>query len=288
MSRSHILCILALAAGFLTFASSAKATTPHQILSHIAQNQTHSWANDGIGIAGMAAKYHSGQRLYVTCGNVSEFARQILAGAGYRSRVVQTLTRDAWDYSNDGHLMTEVYYNGRWQLYDLDFNVRAVDADGHGIGVVAQVAAVRAGTARWQTIATDTLLNENEPNQALLENARRNISDMRVFYRRVMGLPLLPKDPYGQINYGTWYWDASQIQRLSAYPGGSTREVALPSVWMDLTGLTLSQITAYADQKTVLASASSKARKRKCRTRKCRRAQRRALRKAQSVSRPRD
>jgi hypothetical protein len=194
----------------------------------------------------MFAKYYSGGKLYVTCGHVAEIGRQLVSAAGYPARVVQVITRDEFDYSNDGHLMLEVYADGRWQLYDLDSNVKAVDDQGRPQSLVEQVDAVRENRAHWQIIADDPLWNENEPNQASLAVAIDVFSNPARFYRRVMGTPLLPKDPYGRINYGTWFWDAGQMIRLQAYSGGSSRTLASDAQWQQLNGPPVSVLVEHA------------------------------------------
>jgi hypothetical protein len=254
------LALISIMASLLIATPASAAQTPNQIMGHLAANQTHSWVDDNIGLTAMFRKYYAGERLYVTCGNVAEIGRQLLSAAGYKSRVVQVITKDPFDYVNDGHLMTEVFYEGRWQLYDADANVRAVNANGAGISLVEQVAAVKAGTARWETITTDPLWNDAEPNQQSLAIAKQVFGDPDAFYRHVMGVALLPKDVYGRINYyGTYFWDASQVTRLQAYPGGSSRTLATDAIWSTLTAPPVSSLVTLNASATTTATATSAA-----------------------------
>lgn len=208
--------------------------TPREALSRLAAFQTHSWVDDNLTVATMLERYKSGQRLRVTCGHAAEVARRLLREFGYPARVVQTLTLEDWDYRNDGHLMTEVYENGRWQLYDVDANVRAVDANGDGVSVVEQVAAVREGRALWEPIADDPLFLEDEPDEELRESARLAFSDLPALYRRLMGVALLPRDPVGAVSGGMYFREEGQETRLREYSGGAS-VLASPETWRALT-----------------------------------------------------
>jgi hypothetical protein len=170
----------------------------------------------------------------VSCGNVAELARELLREAGYPARVVQVITDDEFNYFDDGHLMTEVFYEGRWQLYDVDANLRAVDANGDGVPLVDQLAAVQAGTARWEAIATDPLYLQTEPDPTLRALAARIFSDPVGYYRHVMGVALLPSDPAGTVNGPMLYHDATQQAHLSAYQAG-WRRFATDGEWQTLT-----------------------------------------------------
>jgi hypothetical protein len=237
MSRSHTLCILALAAGFLAFASSAKAATPKQILSDLAANQTHSWIDNSLGFDKLTARYKAGERINVTCGFVSEVARRLLVEAGYTARVVQTITLEEFDSLNDGHAMVEVWADRRWRLYDVDANIRAVDAQGQGISLVEQMVAVKEGRALWEPIADDAPFREDEPNLVLRELAREVFADVDGFYRRVMGIAFLPADAAGTGNDGLYYIDDSQTERLRAAGLLSGRYLTTPTIWWNLTGV---------------------------------------------------
>jgi hypothetical protein len=237
MSRSHTLCILALAAGFLAFASSAKAATPKQILSDLAANQTHSWIDNSLGFDKLTARYKAGERINVTCGFVSEVARRLLVEADYTARVVQVITHQEFDNLNDGHAMVEVWADRRWRLYDIDANIRAVDAQGQGISLVEQMVAVKEGRALWETIADDALFREDEPNLALRELARQVFADPESFYERVMGTAFLPTDAAGTGNTGLYYIDDSQTERLRAAGLLAGRILATPTIWWNLTGV---------------------------------------------------
>lgn len=206
----------------LTASLAQAAQTPDQILSALAAQQTHSWVDNPLGYDALEAKYKAGGRLYVTCGFVSEVARRLLVEAGYHARVVGAVTLEPYDRMNDGHAMVEVWQNQRWELYDVDSNAKAVDANGNGVGVVDQVAAVQAGTAHWQDIATDPLWFTDEPDADLRALAESAFSDLVATHKRLLGVALLPRDPSGVGGYMLFH-DAGQAQRLADYVGAVYR-----------------------------------------------------------------
>lgn len=242
--RSAIAATAIVAALALAPAASA-AQTPDQILSDLAARQTHSWIDNDIGLPGMMNRYKTGEHLYVTCGYVSEIARQLLTEAGYIARRVGTITLDTPNNETDGHAMIEVYYQSHWQLYDVDANAKAVDAAGNPVQLVQQIAAVQQGTAHWQTIATDALYREDEPDPAMLDVARRVFTDPDAFYRRVMGFALLPRDKAGTGGTGMYYVDSGQIDRIAKY-WPDRYYLATPTTWYNLTGIGTKPVTAPA------------------------------------------
>ena len=63
-------------------------------------------------------------KLFITCGNISQWALQILQSYKIRARPADTLTLDEWNSYDNGHSMIEVYREDlkKWVLYDLDGN----------------------------------------------------------------------------------------------------------------------------------------------------------------------
>jgi hypothetical protein len=243
MSRSRTICTLALAVGFLAFATSAKAATPNQILSNLASQQTHSWIDNSLDFDGQYARYKAGHRLNIACGYVSELGRRLLAEQGYVSRVVQVITKEPWNYLSDGHAMLEVWHEGQWTLYDVDANVEAVDASGRGVSLETQMVAVREGRAYWREIANDPLYREDEPNLQFRELAAQIFGDPEAFYRRMMGISFYPTDAAGTGWYGVYYIDSSQTERLRTAGLLVGRSLADPKTWYNLTGV---NVTAAA------------------------------------------
>jgi hypothetical protein len=222
-------CLFALA-----LPASAAAATPDQILRDLAAHQIHSWTDNSIGFPAMVAKYQAGERLNITCYYVSEVARQLLHAAGYPARVVETITREPFNDFDDGHSMVEVFTGGQWQLYDIDANERAVDANGAGISLVDQAEAVREGRALWEPIASDPLYRTDEPDTTLRDQIAALFADPAAFYQRVMGILFLPRSATGTIFKGMYYVDPDGTSILQAH-GITGRYLTTPAVWAILT-----------------------------------------------------
>jgi len=230
----RLAAILLTALAFLTATSQAAAAqTPDQILGQLAARQTHSWIDNATGVAAQVAWYKAGGHLNVTCGYVSEIARRLLVEQGYTARRVEVITTEPWDGFNDGHAMVEVFYQGHWQLYDVDANAKAVDAAGTPVQLAQQIKAVKQGTARWQPIASDPLYRADEPDPVLRDLAVKIFTDPDRFYRRVMGIALLPTDAAGA-GGRMYYIDSSQKARLDALRPGHY-VLASPATWSNLT-----------------------------------------------------
>lgn len=59
------------------------------------------------------------------CDDVANVLSSLCAAAGYQTRV--------WELN--GHVVCEVYNNGRWELYDADLRTLYVDHVGNLVGV---------------------------------------------------------------------------------------------------------------------------------------------------------
>lgn len=129
--------------------------------------------------------------------------------------------------------MLEVWEDGRWQLWDLDANQRAVDANGDGVSLPEQVAAVQAGDAHWQQIADDPLWNQDEPDPAHLALAEQVFSDPDAFYKHVMGVALLPGNADGTDSGPMLYHDSSEAAHFADYAGW--RRLATDDEWTTMT-----------------------------------------------------
>jgi hypothetical protein len=139
------------------------------LLMTIASLHSHDWEGDQVPIPQLAAQVAQGQRIGGTCGTVSRVGVHMVREAGGQARLVGTLTRRAYNGSDDGHILTELRTKHGWTLFDLDYNRRAP----WGVGVAQQVARVKDGQAKWVRISSD----DTDP------------PDLRSWYRDIFGLP---------------------------------------------------------------------------------------------------
>lgn len=61
-------------------------------------------------------------KLYLTCGHISRWALSLLEDINIPAREVMTLTLREWNKRSNGHNMIEVYFDGKWTVFDLDNN----------------------------------------------------------------------------------------------------------------------------------------------------------------------
>lgn len=93
------------------------------LLRSIAASTWHGSRDDGKSVRELAGLART-RKLTLTCGYVSAYAQAQLVAAGFKARIADTLTLDAWDCCNNGHTLLEVwhpFYNS-WVVVDLDFN----------------------------------------------------------------------------------------------------------------------------------------------------------------------
>ena len=97
------------------------AENPLPLLALISSEVVHGNADDGRSFSNNI-KSLSRRNLRLTCGSISAFARDILTHFDVKSRIVSTLTLEAWNTYDNGHTLIEVFIPDldRWILVDLD------------------------------------------------------------------------------------------------------------------------------------------------------------------------
>ncbi len=89
------------------------------LISAISWIITHGDADKSKTIEELTAKAMS-DKLYLTCGPASKWAKTVLNSAGINAREVMTITLEPWNNYDDGHNMIEVEVGGVWKLFDID------------------------------------------------------------------------------------------------------------------------------------------------------------------------
>jgi len=156
------------------------------ILGRIAGQATHGFTDAETQVEELEARLAAGGRISVGCVVIGLLGQRALARAGITSRLVSTITREAFDGVQDGHSMLEVRLGRRWVVYDLDRNRQPVDYRGRGMPVTRFVNEERR---RWRVLAHDPELD--------LTGAPPGYSaaiflDIDRWYDRVLGTPLIP------------------------------------------------------------------------------------------------
>jgi len=94
------------------------------LLSSLAWIVSHGNADNKLSFEDLSQKA-TNDKLYLTCGFVSPFAKKILDTVGYRSRIVSGITLDKLNNYDDAHVMIEIFHPqmNKWILADIDNNL---------------------------------------------------------------------------------------------------------------------------------------------------------------------
>lgn len=117
-----------------------------------------------------------------TCGYVSVWAVAHLREAGYDARVVDTLTLDEWNDTDNGHTLIEVKEDGRWVAYDIDQGVTF-----GGMSLAEWVSSVPSGD--YQIIPLEGPVDEEA---------------MRAWHRRIAQVPMIRDGDLTFFPSGEW------------------------------------------------------------------------------------
>ena len=109
----------------------------------IAQRQVHGLTDDGKEpreISRLALH----RTVYLTCGEVSMWAVDLLTAAGYEARLSMAMTLDEWTGDN-GHTIIGVRESTGWVAYDIDRKVRWTDKLGRPLSMREWIERVPTG-----------------------------------------------------------------------------------------------------------------------------------------------
>ena len=99
--------------------------------------------------AGMTHKWRA------RCGIIAAHAVWLLPQLGFQARRVQALTLGPLNGFDDGHIMPEVFHDGKWKLWDLTNGCYWTNANGAHLSLAEIVAAGSANCQRVQIDAAD-------------------------------------------------------------------------------------------------------------------------------------
>ena len=123
-----------------------------RLMGYLAAHDWNGFSDDDVPEATLLERIRHGGRIHVLCSVIADIGRQVAIAHGIPARLVFTLTNRPFN-GNDGHALVELRISGRWVLYDLDHNRRAIDKHGQPNGLVAQIKA--GHDRRWYLIAHD-------------------------------------------------------------------------------------------------------------------------------------
>lgn len=161
-------------------------------------------------------------KLIVTCGDISQFAHQLLGRLGVASRQVASTTLHDLNTYNNGHVLLEAMLDGRWVLVDLDTK-RMFLKRGKRLSLLEFSQACIADDYRFEMISAAVPLAvglftiKDYDYDLWMETAFGDEAAVRTWYQRVMMIPI-------QIDNGSWFTtrssaDLRRFQKLYADRG---------------------------------------------------------------------
>lgn len=141
-------------------------------------------------------KKASTQTLSLTCGSVVRLTGKLLEGLGISSREIFSLTHEASNGIDDGHIMLEVHGGLGWELYDPDLAVRFTmnnqPLDAMSVAALDQVGLKTSITqyALWMGRRIDygSLVDTKGQNFTFYETRTSfNLQTLERWYTRVLG-----------------------------------------------------------------------------------------------------
>lgn len=137
-------------------AASRQDKTASATVAYVAAHTVEGWADTGT-FAEDEALMAAGGRIRVGCSNQAILAARALIRRGIPARLIQGASLDPAAPSGDyGHSIVEGFVDGRWQVYDVTFNVKPVLPNGAGMSVERYAARLAANQPiRFVRLAND-------------------------------------------------------------------------------------------------------------------------------------
>lgn len=159
-------------------------------------------------------------KLFITCGNISQWAQYILNDINVKSRLVVGMNIDDWNNYDNGHTLIEVWRERyhKWVLYDLDNNSYFIPSEGDvPLSLLEFSRSIISNNYRIVHLSSDTRLDVSNFNTSdgysygfFSEEVNVNI---RHWYRRVMQVPLIFDQSEGKY----LFMDKNNKQRIESY-----------------------------------------------------------------------
>jgi len=156
-------------------------------------------------------------KLFLTCGNTSNWAHSILSKLNIKSRVVASLTMDNWNDYDNGHTLIEVWRDkhNKWVVYDLDNNSYFTSNKGTiPLNLLEFSQSVVRNDYKVIYLSVDTKLDvsnfmaDGYNYNFFAENINVNI---RGWYRRVIQVPMI----YSGEKY--YFMDEGNSKKVESY-----------------------------------------------------------------------
>lgn len=187
------------------------------LLSSISWIVTHGITDDKKTIEELTAKAKT-SKLFISCGNISQWAQALLASQGIQSRIVGGITLDEWNDYDNGHRMLEIHREdlGKWVLYDLDNNAYFIDpASKKPLNLIEFSSRIANRDYQIIALSADTRVDisafqaGNGYDYGFFAEAVN--AEIETWYARIMQVPLINDESF------YYFFDLEHKDRLERY-----------------------------------------------------------------------
>jgi hypothetical protein len=176
----------------------AKSGDVEALLSGLAWVVSHGSSDNSKWGDALTQKAMTG-KLFITCGNISQWALHVMGPYKIRARAADSLTLEEWNSYDNGHSMIEVYREDlkKWVLYDLDANACFLYKKAPlSLLEMSEHAAANDYEIKW--LATDISLDisnfkslKNGYDWGFSAEFSRSERGLREWYKRSLQVPVI-------------------------------------------------------------------------------------------------
>ena len=189
------------------------------LLSSIAWIFSHGNLDDGKNFDDVLIKAKK-QKIFATCGTISNWSIKFLKDYGVKARIVAVLTLDKWNSYDNGHILIEVFREEleKWVLYDMDNDV-FFTKNRNPLSLLEFTEHVKKNDYEINFIAkkndidiSNFLDKKNDYDYSFLMEARFLDQDTRrKWYKRVFQVPMIVDDKY------SYFFDKENKTKIMTY-----------------------------------------------------------------------
>ncbi len=194
-------------------------TNHDALLSSIAWIYSHGNKDDEKEYSEILTKAKN-EKIFATCGTISNWSIQFLKNNGIKARIVAVLTLEDWNSYDNGHILIEVFQEKlkKWVLYDID-NDAYFTHNGNPLSLLEFTKKVKENDYEINFIAKKNDIDisnfvdkENNYNYSFLIEARfLDEETRRKWYNRVFQVPMIIDEKY------SYFFDENNKTKILSY-----------------------------------------------------------------------
>ena len=194
-------------------------TNRDALISSIAWIYSHGNRDDGKNYSEILTKAKN-EKIFATCGTISNWSIQFLKDHGIKARIIAVLTLDEWNSYDNGHILIEVFQEEleKLVLYDVD-NDAFFTHDGNPLSLLEFTKQVKENDYEINLIAKKNDIDisnyvdkKNDYDYSFLMEARfLNEDTRRNWYKRVFQVPMIVDGDY------SYFFDKNNKDKILNY-----------------------------------------------------------------------